>query len=289
MSEIVTPLGAQALTKPLMRLMRPLVRLLVQNGITFPVFADLMRALYVDIASDLLTDPRAQTDSRLSLLTGVHRKEIRRLRELPRTAAAAPSLTTLSSQIISRWLGMEPWMDDQGAPRRLPRSAQVGLPSFESLVTSVTTDLRPRAVLDEWTRSGVVHVSANDEVVLNQAAFLPRPGQEQQLFYFARNLHDHIAAAGANITAANVAPFLDRSVHYDRLTPEAVQELTMYGREKAQELLLAFNRTALARIAQDEQHSDEPATPATPPARATHRINLGIYLYSDDAPSGPEV
>jgi len=40
-----------------------------------------VRGLYVEVArDDLLDDPRSRTDSRISLMTGVHRKELRRQR-----------------------------------------------------------------------------------------------------------------------------------------------------------------------------------------------------------------
>jgi len=280
MSEIVPSLGAEALIRPLRRMLRPMVRLLIQNGVTFPVLSDLLRVLYVEVATDMLPDRKAQTDSRLSLLTGVHRKELRRLRELPHIGEDVPAASTLASQIISRWLGMAPWMDADGEPRRLPRNASAGEASFESLVSSVTTDLRPRAVLDEWISSSLVHVANDERIVLNKAAFIPRPGQALQLFYFGRNLGDHIAAAAANVSARTAAPFLDRSVHYDRLTVETTQDLAMFGRDKAQELLLEFNRRALARTEADEARGT--------PAGATRRVNLGIYLYIDDADPDPQ-
>jgi len=79
-SERPPALPPQALLKAARRLLRPLVRLMMRSGITFPIVADLMRSLFVEVASqELLTDARARTDSRISLLTGVHRKEIRRL------------------------------------------------------------------------------------------------------------------------------------------------------------------------------------------------------------------
>ena len=69
------------LLRPVRRLLRPLVRLLIKRGVTFPALADVLRSLYVEVAAhELLTEPRARTDSRISLLTGVHRKEIRRWR-----------------------------------------------------------------------------------------------------------------------------------------------------------------------------------------------------------------
>jgi len=123
-----------------------------------------------------------------------------------------------------------------------------------------------------------VTLDAQDRVTLNVAAFIPPPGQAAQLHYFARNLHDHIAAAAANVTQAP-APFLERSVHYDRLPPAVAARLEALGREGAQELLLRINRAALDMLAEAEIGPD-----AEPNAR-TRRINLGIYLYlADDLP-----
>jgi hypothetical protein len=81
------------------------------------VTADLLRDLYVDVAlRDVLTDDRARTDSRVSLLTGVHRKEIRRQRETPPQPDQGSEVITLSSQIIARWLGASPWAGEAGVP-----------------------------------------------------------------------------------------------------------------------------------------------------------------------------
>jgi hypothetical protein len=253
-------------------LLRPLVRLLMRSGVTFPVLSDLLRTLYVDVAArDLLRDPRAATDSRISLISGVHRKEIRRLRLLGQATEPEPEAVTLASQIIARWLGTPLWTDAQGQPVPLPRTADPGEPSFEGLVESVTRDVRPRAVLDEWLSQELVTQDAAGRLELNVRAFVPPPGREEQLFYFGRNLHDHIAAAGANVAAVGSAPFLDRSVHYDRLPAEAVARLEAIGREMAQQMLLEFNRVALAEA--------DAAGEIPQPGR---RINFGVYIYTDD-------
>ncbi|MBV8575726.1 MAG: hypothetical protein JOZ58_11925, partial [Acetobacteraceae bacterium] len=171
------------------------MRLLIQSGVTFPVVADLLRGLYVDVARrELLTDPKSRTDSRVSLLTGVHRKEIRRQRSPEGVAGLAePAVVTRTSAIIARWLGSSTYTDAAGRPLPLPRAGPD--PSFEGLVASVTRDVRPRAVLDEWLHQALVRIDAEGRVQLSTEAFIPREGGEAQLFYFARNLHDHIAAA----------------------------------------------------------------------------------------------
>jgi hypothetical protein len=270
------PIPPASLLKAARRLMRPLVRLMMQNGLTFPILADALRRLYVEIATnDVLTEPRSRTDSRISILTGVHRKEIRRLREMPADSADAPDIVTLASQIVARWVGTAPFVGPDGRPlplRRVNGDVTDLKPSFDKLVESVTTDIRPRAVLDDLLGHGVVVMDAEDCVKLNTDAFIPRPGREEQLFYFARNLHDHVAAAVANISAAEVPPFLDRSVHYDRLTPEQVETLRDYARTAAMRVLLEVNR-----LAQELTEAAPDADPAT-----AQRINFGVYVFDEN-------
>ncbi|MGE0224875.1 MAG: DUF6502 family protein [Acetobacteraceae bacterium] len=267
------PVAPAALLKAIRRMARPLVRLLIRNGITFPVFVDMMRELFVDVAaSDLLTDPRARSDSRISLMTGVHRKEIRRLRESASEPDEMPEIVTINTLIIGRWLALH-GSDNAECPRPLPRSAPDGGPSFDALVESVTTDIRPRSILDDWLSQGIASVDENDQVRLHTAAFIPRPGGEEQLFYFARNLHDHLAAAAANVAAAARAPFLDRSVHYDGLTPEMVRRLETAARGASMRALVDINRLAVDLLA-DEATQEQPQ-------EATSRFNFGVFVYTE--------
>lgn len=260
--------------RALARLLRPLVRLAIGSGITYPVLADLLRDLYLDVAqNELLKNDKARTDSRVSLLTGVHRKEIRRQRVASADAAAVPEAVTLSSQILARWFAAPPFASPDGTPLPLPRSALAGEASFDALVAAVTKDVRPRAVFDEWLSQELVGLDGQDRVVLNVGAFIPRPGRDEQLFYFGRNLHDHIAAASANVSASGKAPFMDRSVHYDALTPPVAAQLEALGREAGMALLLELNRAAM-RLAEAQTPSDEP----------TRRVNIGLYIYSEDEP-----
>jgi hypothetical protein len=277
------PSSPEALLTACRRLLRPLVRLLMRAGVTFPVLAELIRTLYVEVAlRDVLMDPKARSDSRVSLLTGVHRKEIRRLRLLPRETDEIPQAVTISSQVIARWVGLPAFTDGNGRPRPLARAtASSNGPTFDALVESVTTDVRPRAVLDEWLSQGVVTVDEAGLIHLNTSAFIPRGGSAEQMFYFARNLHDHIAAAAANVSAEGAPPYADRSLHYDELDEATARTLEQLAREAAQRALLEVNRAAIALV-----ESMPDASPTDPPRV---RINFGIYIYreegSDDGPS----
>jgi hypothetical protein len=278
-SELLRPFPQAALLAASRRLLRPLVQLMVRSGVTLPLLTDVLRRLFVEVAvTDILVQPKARTDSRISLLTGIHRKEIRRYRNMPPDRWITPDVVTISSQIIARWLGSAPFVDEAGRPRPLPSTPGAGAAdlSFVALVSSVTTDIRPLAVLENWLSLGIVRMEPINRVVLNADAFIPRPGESEQLFYFGRNLHDHVAAAVANICAGQAAPFVDRTVHYDELTAGQAGELEAFAREAAVRVLLEVNRKALTLI-DANRTSDE---------RSSHRVNFGVFVYGEnDAPA----
>jgi len=67
------PNAAAKLHAPLARLLRPLVRLCIRSGMTFPALAQLLRELFVNVAEhDFALEDKEQTDSRVSLLNTQH-------------------------------------------------------------------------------------------------------------------------------------------------------------------------------------------------------------------------
>jgi hypothetical protein len=256
------------LREVLRHLLRPLVRLLVEQGVPFGELAELLKGVYVDVAlRDFPLAEKQPTDSRVTLLTGVHRKDVKRLREQPRSAHDPPHTVALGALLVARWTGTAAFLDDEGRPRALPRHAVRRGPSFESLVASVSKDIRARAVLDEWLRLGIVQLDRDDRVCLNAEAFVPARGIEEKLFYLGRNLHDHIATAVHNV-AGRRPVFLERSVYYPNLTAASVSELAKLAARAGMEALQAVNRRGLELTRSDAGRND-----------ATQRMNFGLYFY----------
>src|SRR5215510_9330050 len=209
------------------RLLQPLVRLLTAQGVSYPMLADLLKQIYVDVAvRDFRLDGTAPTDSRVTLLSGVHRKDVKRLRTpgAPQPEAM-PEMVALGAQLAAVWTTRRDLRDRKGQPRPLPRLAsQGGERSFEGLVASISKDIRARSLLDEWLRLGVAKIDEQDRVVLKSSAFVPSRGFDEKAFYFGHNLHDHVAAAAHNMEAKG-PPFLERSVHYEGLQSASVAKL----------------------------------------------------------------
>ena len=266
------PAPSQALSRALRHLLRPLVQFLIARGITYPYLSELLKSVYVEVAfRDFLLEGRRQTDSRVTLLTGVHRKDVKRLSQ-PQDASGhvMPESVSLGARLVAAWTSNPQFLDKDGTPLPLPRWASGGGEiSFEGLVASVSKDIRSRAVLDDWLRLGVVELNHRDDVRLKVEAFVPEKGVEEKTFYFGHNLHDHLAAATHNVLGIP-PPFLERSVHYDELAEVSVAELAALSEQVGMEAAKAVSKQATKLERRDTQAG-----------AARHRITFGIYFYSE--------
>ncbi len=269
-SHPVTSAPSPALISALAHILRPLIKLLLNHGITYPYLTNLLKSLYLDVATrEFQLADKSLTDSRLSLLTGLHRKDVKRLTNIPESASNMPAVASLAATLIARWSADPEYLDESGQPRTLPRFAAEGKVSFESLVTGVNKDIRPRSFLDEWLRLGIVRMDENNHLHLSSAAFIPAQGADEMSFYFGQNIHDHLSATVHNLTQSS-APFLERSVYYDNLTPESVAKLSELSRTLGMRTLQTINRQALESERSDQGKSE-----------ANHRMNFGIYFFSE--------
>ena len=259
----------------LRKVLAPVVRLMLAKDMTLPMAIELLKRVFVEVAErDFQLEGKPATDSRISLLTGVHRKDVRRLRDLPLGDTDLPPKISLGAQVVATWITNPAWLDENGHPLPLARSSRRGGDlSFESLFASINRDIRPRSVLDEWLRLGVVSLSENDEVVLNQSAFIPKHDEEDKLSYFALNVGDHAAAATDNVLGTR-APWFERSVHHNGLTEPQVQQLRDRASHVGMNILRELHKTADAL-------GDKDASPDVVPENdVKQRFTCGIYFYS---------
>jgi len=264
-----TPTPPDALIRAVRLLLKPLIRLLLEYGVTYPYLSNLLKTLFVEVVNEeMQVDGKRQTLSRISVVSGVHRKDVKRIIEEP-DASQPPRTASLGARLLGIWLGDKRYQDESGKPRPLPRTSNsCDTVSFEQLVESINKDVRPRAVLDEWLRAGLVEIDDQDCVVLDPDAFVTEKSFDERAHFFGRNMRDHMATGAHNLMTGDGPRLLERAVFYDRLSPESVEQLRALAHQQAQQSLEQVNEAALKLAEQDE---GQPG--------ATHRMTFGTFFY----------
>jgi hypothetical protein len=267
-------------TTAIYRMLRPVVRHLIAQGITHPAVAQLLKEIYVEVAETEFALPfKRQTDSRLALMTGLNRKEIFRLRQrrTPRKAAAVVE-DSLITHVIGRWMGGPPYATRDGSPRRLPyESSRSHVASFARLVKDLSVDIPVRSVLDELMRAGVVALLPRGEVELQQQAHVPPKDAAAKLALLGADPAELFCTIMHNIEHPD-SPRLQRKVAYDNIGAEALAEIRAATRRIGEELIRRANALLAAH--------DRDRNPRAAGGLRT-RVVLGTYYFEEAAPAPP--
>jgi Family of unknown function (DUF6502) len=261
-----------ALLDAIARVLTPLVKLLIARGVTYQAASEMLKRVYVRAGQKHFTGESA-TDTQLSLVTGLNRKEIRRLTEESLQSAAPESVTSFAASVHAAWLTQRRFCERSTGvikPRVLPRRAQGSHPSFVELVRTVTTDHRPSALLEELLRLQLVDVDEEGNVALRPRPFLSRRSLEDRLLPLAENLGDHASAAVGNVLA-DKPPYLERSVFSDELSEVSAARLHE----------LTKNRWAQIHDELIEKATRYEAGDSKAGHTANSRIRIGMYFYSE--------
>ena len=264
----------KALAAAILRLLRPLVRILLRNGVSYGAFSDLAKWVYADVAEkEFHLAGRKQSISRVSLLTGLSRKEVKRLQQIE-----TPDDDVVSQQynraarVISGWVRDPRYQDNSGEPLALPLDGE-GL-SFASLVHDFSGDVPARAVLDELLRVGAV-VVGDDTVSLHTKAYVPRQGEVDKLNILGTDVSFLIATIDHNLQYGAELPYYQRKLSYDNLPEEVIPQLRTLSAERAQELLEELDKTW-------REHDRDVNTQVEGTGR--RRAGVGIYFFDEAVP-----
>lgn len=136
--------------------LRPLARALLTAGVGYREFAEISKTAFVDIATkDYGLRGRPTNISRVAVMTGLTRKEVRRIRD--KAAAGDQTLVLRSApmaQILHRWFTEDEFTSDNGKPRELPFDNDDA--SFSTLVRKFGGDIPPGAMRTELKRIDAV-------------------------------------------------------------------------------------------------------------------------------------
>lgn len=231
----------QALFKALYRLLRPMVRLLMRHGVSYRLFADVARHVYVDVAEqDFALPGRKPSNARVAVLTGINRKDIAKLKERPHPLAdGVIDNPTPCARIITAWINQSRFHNSLGQPLDLSIDDNPTEPSFTELVRDYSSDVPVRALLDELERMGAV-IKQGERVQLAVHAYVPQADLAENIRIFGTAAADLMGTMDHNIARLGTT-FIQRTVSYDDIPVELLERIRQRSRTEGEAFLLQVN------------------------------------------------
>lgn len=264
---IKTPIS---ITHALEHCLKPIARLCIHFGIDHRNLSEMLKVAFVTVAKEeFKVEGKSQTDSRIALITGVHRKDVRRL------LGRVPEKKLLRQQglvanLISQWLSTSELIDKHGEPIAIPRNPHPDYKiSFFSLAEMLTNDIHPRALMDECINRGIVKLSDDGMVHLVVESLIPDDNLDEKAHFFGQTIHDHISAAEYNLNGGQPT-FLDKFICQEGLTESDIKSIAEAANKAAMNALKKVNNHA---IQLKDQHYGNENTPG-------YRIHFGTFFYS---------
>ena len=216
---------------------------------------------------------RKQTVSRVSILSGLSRKEVQRLLgEQAQTAGTeAQERYNRAARVIAGWVRDKEFTDAAGDP--LPLTQAGGGASFSLLVKRYSGDVPSRAVLDELLRVGAVERLTDDRIRLLSRAYIPRTSDLDKLDILGADVADLITTIDHNLQRSATDPRFQRKVMYDNLPKESMSEFRALSAQQAQALLEKMDEWL-------SQHDRDVNSSAQGTGRM--RAGIGIYYFEEN-------
>ncbi|MEM7076303.1 MAG: DUF6502 family protein [Pseudomonadota bacterium] len=221
----------------LLALLQPVARLMIDSGIGL---ADAVELLKSALVKDAYAQAPQASASHVSLMTGVHRKDIKRIEggnQLPGKASAAARVLTL-------WQN-EPEYLENGHPRVLARHGEGG---FDALVGLAKVDAAPATVLSVLLESG--NVVEDDALISFVTASMVPHDRDEKMRAAVATLVPHLETAIGNLTGETEQ--WDQALRYSHLSREAADELEADATRMALEMLQTLNQKANALQQKEE-------------------------------------
>lgn len=269
----------------LLTIMLPVSRFLLRSGIGYKEFAQVCKSAFVQVATDDYGIRGRPTNiSRVAVMTGLTRKEVKKLRNNRLGSAGDLWGANLSprTQTLNHWHADADFCDEKGKPLDLPFSGE--FPSFTDLVRRYAGDIPPGAMRTELKRSGAVTEMEGGKLRALSAVYIPYEldadfinGWAFSLANLATTLtHNSSLRSAKNEKERRSHARLERYVWATKLRKADVDAFKDMAVSRTEELLTQLNQWLINRES-DAVHKSADSDKEAEPARA----GLGIYYFED--------
>jgi len=259
-------------------LMRPLVRILIRNGISHNELSETLKLVFVDVADvDFALPDRKASQSRVAILTGLSRKEVAKQVAILQGKEGAIEVGNLNrvTRILQGWHTESVYTGPYGMPQELTFESEDGVCLAELIRHSCGDDVPPRAMVDELLRVGVIEQIPNGSFKVLTRAYVPK------------NLHpDAIERLGSVIR--NFVTTIEHNMEKDTSDTGRFERVVISDTGFREDLLPAFDdllRLKGQRLLVELDNwlsSQESDGLIVDKQMKTVRTGVGIYHYIDE-------
>ncbi|RZF53087.1 hypothetical protein EXE30_08145 [Acinetobacter halotolerans] len=255
--------NAETTLESIFPMMQHIARWLIHSGVGYTDFAAALKPIfYAQALTELERIKQNKTDSAVSLLSGLHRKDVNTFKQQTNQTLETPNFAiSVPARVISRWIALD-------LPHQIPISGSEN--SFEDLVRYISTEKHPRSILLELQRLGVVIQNGSD-VILQQNSFTPDNQMQESKALFSANLTDHLAAGIDNFISDKPFTHLEQALHVEKLTPESVEALKQLSLELWQDMAKQLLHSAIEYCEKDQDQEN-----------AKFQFRFGVYQYDKE-------
>ena len=219
-------------------MLKPLVRLMIAQGVTHAEFADTAKEVYVETALRHFEEKGRVNRSRIAILTGLTRKEVKNVVDRTLEGGGPDRNYSRPERVLSGWFSDPAYTGPYGIPVELPyESADVEGKSFINLVKQYSGDMAPRQMLNELLESGSV-VKVEDKYKAVRRNYKLSELSPQFLERLGDVGYRVFSTAAKNIDKKDGSGYFDRMVYADEGAPDSViKDFDAYIKLRGQALL----------------------------------------------------
>jgi len=256
----------EILRNSLRKILMALFRTWLRNGMSYGEFDQVARKCLVDVAyQDFVPRGRKQTVSNVAILTGLNRKEVKKLAELDLEQPAADSNQyNRVVRVLGGWINDPRYHRKDGEPRDLEYD---GSRSFSDLVKRYSGDMPVAAMQKVLLNSANIKFTDDGKVRLMSHAYLPSNDAVEKLVILGNDTSELIATIDYNLTAAEDALRFQRKASNPRVARSSIPGIRHYLQRKGQ----AFLEEIDLYLSQHETDDD-----------SSTELSVGLFYHETD-------
>ena len=257
--------------------LRPIVKILLRYGIGYNAFAETVKTAFVDVGStDFGIRGRPTNISRVAVMTGLTRKEVRRLRTKIENGSETVSVrVTPITEIITRWHSENDYLDKNGRPSILKFAGEEN--SFSSLVKKFGGDVPPGAMRTELKRMDLVDEIEGGYLEVKSRAIVPPDSTDNLMSCLIHGVYPLLVT-----TVRNTDPAKEKG---DGVAQFTTHSLSIGQEDKARLRRISYDRLSDMAVSFDDLFTTfETPTSGKANDHDHNVVSVGLYYFEENDP-----